>query len=81
MSDEKKIRKELLANQLELLIREMMDDYTEWRSKCGHFGWYNIPDEWMKKFFTRYIIDAAKKSISASGLSPKEENKIISETE
>lgn len=61
VADEKK---EALANELELLIRDMNDAFVEWRSLCGRDGWYSMPTKSSKEFFKQYIISAAKKAIN-----------------
>lgn len=66
---ENEMRKELLATELELLLRNMTDSFFEWKNKCGHGGWYNIPKESVRNFFEDYVISSAKKAIEIYSLS------------
>lgn len=61
-------KKELLAAKLELLIRDMTDAYIGWRNKCGSMGWYDMPKDHVKSFFTHYVIRAAKSTLKVHGL-------------
>lgn len=53
-------KKKIIANELEILIIKMTNDFEKWRDECGTKGWHSIPSEWSKNFFTRYIVQAAK---------------------
>jgi nitrite reductase/ring-hydroxylating ferredoxin subunit len=60
---ENEIRKELLATELELLLRNMTDSFFNWKNQCGHRGWYDIPKKSVRSFFEDYVITSAKKAI------------------
>ncbi len=42
------------------IIDEKLRAFLEWRSKCGHAGWYNMDDENIKKFIESIVNSTIK---------------------